>query len=65
MRKGEDVPPEKSIDLRKGGDRLAWFFLAMAHRQLGEKDQARLWYDRAVQWMDKKPAEGRRTPPLP
>jgi hypothetical protein len=24
----------------------------MAHWQLGEKDKAREWYDRAVQWMD-------------
>jgi hypothetical protein len=25
----------------------------MAHWQLGETEQARTWYDRAVQWMDK------------
>jgi hypothetical protein len=25
----------------------------MAHWQLGEKDKARAWYDRAVAWMDK------------
>ena len=25
----------------------------MANWQLGEKDKARAWYDRAVQWMDK------------
>ena len=29
------------------------FFLAMAHWQRGEKDQARQWYDRAVAWMDR------------
>ena len=29
------------------------FFLAMAHWQLGEKEEARDWYDRAVAWMDK------------
>jgi serine/threonine protein kinase/tetratricopeptide (TPR) repeat protein len=44
---------EKSMELRKGGDSLDWFFLAMAHWQLGEKEKARTWYDRAVQWMDK------------
>jgi tetratricopeptide (TPR) repeat protein len=44
---------KKSMKLCKGGDSLDWFFLAMAHWQLGEKDQARQWYDRAVQWMDK------------
>jgi hypothetical protein len=25
----------------------------MAHWKLGEKDEARKWYDRAVPWMDK------------
>jgi WD40 repeat protein/serine/threonine protein kinase/tetratricopeptide (TPR) repeat protein len=44
---------EKSMELRKGGDGFDWFFLAMAHWKLGEKDKAREWYDRAVQWMDK------------
>ncbi len=44
---------EKSMDLRKGGDSLDWFYLTMANWQLGEKEQARQWYDRAVQWMEK------------
>src|SRR5262249_48614701 len=43
----------KSMEVRKGGDSFDWFFLAMAHWQLGENDKAREWYDRAVQWMDK------------
>jgi tetratricopeptide (TPR) repeat protein len=43
----------KSIQLRKGGDSFDFFFLAMAHCQLGEKDKARAWYERAVAWMDK------------
>jgi Flp pilus assembly protein TadD len=38
----------KSMDLRKGGDSFDWFFLAMAHWQLGEKDRARARYDQAV-----------------
>jgi tetratricopeptide (TPR) repeat protein len=42
-----------AIELHKGGDSFDWFFLAMAHWQLGEKDQARDFYDQAVQWMDK------------
>jgi hypothetical protein len=29
------------------------FFLAMAHWQLGEKDKAREWFARSVQWMEK------------
>ena len=44
---------EKSMDLRKGGDSSDWFFLAMAHWQLGEKDKARKWFDQAAEWMDK------------
>jgi serine/threonine protein kinase/tetratricopeptide (TPR) repeat protein len=44
---------EKSMELPKGGNSFGWFFLAMAHWQLGEQDQARERYDRAVQWMDK------------
>jgi tetratricopeptide (TPR) repeat protein len=44
---------EKSMELRQGGDGLTWFFLAMAHWQLGDKKQARRWYDQAVTWMDK------------
>ena len=30
-----------------------WFYLAMAHWQLGDRAQARTWYDKAVDWMDK------------
>jgi tetratricopeptide (TPR) repeat protein len=43
----------KSVQLRKGGDSGDFFFLALAHWQLNEKDKARAWYDRAVAWMDK------------
>ena len=32
---------------------MDWFFLAMAHQQLGNKDEARKWYDQAVKWMEK------------
>jgi tetratricopeptide (TPR) repeat protein len=48
----------KSMELRKGGDSIDWFFLAMAHWRLGEKDKARQWFDRAVQWMDKNQRKG-------
>ncbi len=38
-----------------GGQELSFnaFFLAMAHWQLGNKEEARSWQDRAIQWMDK------------
>jgi tetratricopeptide (TPR) repeat protein len=46
---------EKScaLDNPKGGVAFQWFFLAMAHWQLHEKEKAREWYDRAVEWTDK------------
>jgi WD40 repeat protein/serine/threonine protein kinase/tetratricopeptide (TPR) repeat protein len=43
----------KSMEFGKGGDANDWFFLAMAHSQVGEKPQARSWYDRAVPWMER------------
>jgi len=44
---------EESRKARSGGDSDDFFFLAMAHWQLGDKDKAREWYDKAVQWMEK------------
>jgi tetratricopeptide (TPR) repeat protein len=50
---------EKSIELREdGGDSFQWFFLAMAHWQVGNNEQAHKWYDRAVEWADSiRPAD--------
>ena len=42
----------KSMELRQGGDIFDWLFLAMAHWQLGEKEEARKWFDQAVDWME-------------
>jgi hypothetical protein len=42
---------ETAKSMRAGGDSFDWFFLAMAHRRLGNSDEARTWFDRAVQWM--------------
>ena len=56
---------KKSMELRDGGDGADWFFLAMAYWQLGQKEEARAWYDRAVSWMAKnksKDEEIRRFP---
>jgi tetratricopeptide (TPR) repeat protein len=49
------VALEKSSELRGNGDRgsFDWFFLAMAHCRLGDREQARTWYDKAVARMDK------------
>jgi tetratricopeptide (TPR) repeat protein len=49
---------DKSMELRKGGDSFDWFYLAMAHWQLGDKEKARTWFDQAVRWKDThKPAD--------
>jgi tetratricopeptide (TPR) repeat protein len=40
----------RSLSLRWGSDDGDLFFLAMAHWQLGEKEEARQWYDKAVRW---------------
>jgi serine/threonine-protein kinase len=42
----------KAMRLRSRGDSLDWFFLALAHWRLGDRGQARKWFDQAVQWMD-------------
>jgi tetratricopeptide (TPR) repeat protein len=45
---------QKSNELFRGAQlSLNAFFLAMAHWQLGNKEQAWDWYDKAVAWMDK------------
>ena len=41
----------KAMELNKGGETTDWLFAAMAQWQLGEKDQARRFYDRATTWM--------------
>jgi tetratricopeptide (TPR) repeat protein len=44
---------QRSIQLRAGGDGADWYLLAMAHWHLGQCEEARGWYDRAVPWMDR------------
>ena len=46
LEKSEVLAPDKNLAFNG-------LFLAMAHWQLGRRDEARLWYERAVQWMDK------------
>jgi serine/threonine protein kinase/uncharacterized protein HemY len=47
----------ESMRLRKGGDPTDWFFLAMAHVRLGDKDQGRTWHQKAAELMDKKQSQ--------
>jgi tetratricopeptide (TPR) repeat protein len=44
---------EKSMEIGEGGNSFDWFFLAMAHSQLGQNEQARKYYDQGVDSMDK------------
>jgi tetratricopeptide (TPR) repeat protein len=39
---------ERSMAVQNGAETLDWFFLAMAHWQQGDKDEARKWFDQAV-----------------
>jgi tetratricopeptide (TPR) repeat protein len=42
-----------SMKLSQGGDGFDFLFLAMAHGKLGQRDEARKCYDRAVAWLEK------------
>jgi len=44
---------QQAAKLRNGDESLNWFYLAMVHGRLGEKEQGRKWYDQAVLWMEK------------
>jgi len=48
---------QRSMELSEGGDSHNWFFLAMALWQLGDKDEARDWYRKAVDGMTGTNAE--------
>jgi len=43
----------KSMALGQPDVALFSFYLALARWRLGDKEQARRWYDQARQWMDK------------
>ena len=52
------VALKKGMKLDKDGkEGGAGFFLAMAHWQLGDKEQARMCYSQAVQWMENNEAD--------
>jgi serine/threonine protein kinase/Flp pilus assembly protein TadD len=44
---------DKFLELRKGADAAVQLFLAMAHRKLGDHDEARKAYEQAVEWLEK------------
>jgi tetratricopeptide (TPR) repeat protein len=48
---------EKSMELDQGNSGFDWLFLAMAHWQFDHKEEARKWYDQAVEWMEKNKSD--------
>ena len=44
---------ETAMKLRKGDDGRDGFLLAMAQWQLGDREAAHAWYDKAVEWMQR------------
>ena len=44
---------DKSRELRLGGDPVDWLFLAMAHRKLGNHDEASKAYHQALECLEK------------
>jgi serine/threonine protein kinase/Flp pilus assembly protein TadD len=46
----------RSMELRGGGDPYDWLFLSMISAQLGEREAARSWYDKAASWLNRKKA---------
>jgi tetratricopeptide (TPR) repeat protein len=44
----------RSVALGNGGNAHDWLFLALAHWQKGDKDEARKWFHKAVDWIKEK-----------
>jgi tetratricopeptide (TPR) repeat protein len=51
--KGALEATQKSLELDNAGGAGRWLVLAVAHWQLGDKDEARQWYDKAAAWLKK------------
>jgi eukaryotic-like serine/threonine-protein kinase len=50
---------EESARLRSGGDASLWLLLAMARWQLGDHTQAKQYYDRSDEWINKYARQNR------
>jgi hypothetical protein len=46
------------MQLKNSGNGYDFFFLAMAHWKLENKAEARIWYDRGVEWSERNPNNG-------
>ena len=54
---------DRSLELRPG-DAFDFFFLAMVHRKLGHRNEARMHYDQALQLLEKDKAAMEKNRPL-
>jgi tetratricopeptide (TPR) repeat protein len=52
-----DALAQQPSEALKSSPAYTWFFLAMAHHRLGDRDEAKLWLDKAVAWTDKAERE--------
>jgi tetratricopeptide (TPR) repeat protein len=43
----------RSMALRSQGDSFDWFFLSLVDLKLGQANDARRWYDKAVEWFER------------
>jgi tetratricopeptide (TPR) repeat protein len=48
---------KKAMAMKGGGDSFDWFFISMTYSALRKSDEARTWYDRAVEWRLKESPE--------
>ena len=48
---------ERAMQLRHVGDASDPYYMSMCHWQLGNKDEARKWYDKAIVWTDENQAD--------
>jgi tetratricopeptide (TPR) repeat protein len=56
---GSITAAKKSLELRDGGDSFDWFFLAMSHWKLDQKDEARSWYGKAADAMNRDQSQNK------
>jgi tetratricopeptide (TPR) repeat protein len=45
---------ERSLTLSDGGVASDWLIMAIAHWQNGEKEQGKVWFDKAMAWINEK-----------
>jgi serine/threonine protein kinase len=49
---------ERAVELDRGAEGRGWLLLALVHRQLGDREQARACHDRALAWVKRHQPRG-------